>query len=518
MTVPFARPARLVPLAALLAPAVLAAPQVEDVGSQISNEDGAATLVSRDGRTVAGTSFNRLFRWTESGGYLDLELPPQRTGIIRGISDDGAFVAGHVNEGGDFRAARWNASGQRQPLGSFFTPPGAISDTTIAFDISGDGQTVIGWGTLFVGPGIFEHAFRWTEAGGLVDIHPTTVSASLFSHALDVSVDGSVTIGSVFNPFAPAPRQMFVHLAGAGTFVVDAPGLVEARPLGVSRDGSRIYGFGDFGGPDRELFRWTPAVGVQRLAVLTGGGIPVSVSGDGETVLLLSGEVWTEATGLVTVPGVPFAPRSVSDDGSVILGVGPGGTTLPVLWTADAGVVELERYGQSATGYEVSGDGSTVVGGLFRPDAIARPVRWRLDDSGLGSAFCSPASPHSASPDGGRMEAVGTNIGAFDDLTLRASNLPQNTFGIFIAGREEAAVALQNGTLCVGPAVLRFVGPGQIQNSGAAGSFELPLDREDLRPLLGGVLPPFGETVRFQAWFRDAGLSNLTDAVAVRLH
>lgn len=502
------------PLWVALAP-TLAAAQVEDVGSSNTTESGSAEFVSRDGDTLIGRSFNRVYRWTRSGGYVDLQLPPQREAVPSGISDDGAFASGHIIEGSDFRSVRWSADGTFEYLGSFFSTPGAIGDRTLSRAISGDGTTVVGYGSFDGGATSVWRAYRWTEANGLENIHPASVPATFFSTSTHVSSDGSIVIGSVFDPANVVPEGMFVRAAGSATVMVDDLALVSARPVALSADGNQIFGQGDFGGPSDELFRWTPAVGVQRLAVLPSNSLVVGVSADGSRVLINPQRFWTSATGIVEIPGPPFTPWSVSDDGSVILGT--VSTFDPAIWTQQSGVVELPDLGAQPLTFKISGDGSAVVGNIDRPDGVRRPARWNLVDDSIGAPYCGPASPHSASADGGRMQALGTNIGGFDDTRLRASNLPPNVFGIFIAGREEVSVTVQSGTLCVGPAIMRFVGPGQIKNAGPAGTFELALDREDLRPLLGGILPPFGETVRFQAWFRDGGSSNLTDAVALPL-
>jgi len=72
--------------------------------------------------------------------------------------------------------------------------------------------------------------------------------------------------------------------------------------------------------------------------------------------------------------------------------------------------------------------------------------------------------------------------------------------------------------LCLGGSIGRFVGPGQVMNSGASGSFTLTVDLSALPTPTGLVTAQPGETWNFQAWYRDANpgpTSNFTDAVAV---
>ena len=61
---------------------------------------------------------------------------------------------------------------------------------------------------------------------------------------------------------------------------------------------------------------------------------------------------------------------------------------------------------------------------------------------------------------------------------------------------------------------------GQIQNSGASGTFQIQVDLQAIpaNPTVA-VMP--GDTWHFQAWFRDFQLiqvSNFTDAVAITFH
>ena len=76
-----------------------------------------------------------------------------------------------------------------------------------------------------------------------------------------------------------------------------------------------------------------------------------------------------------------------------------------------------------------------------------------------------------------------------------------------------------SGVLCLTGQIGRFSGPGQIQNSGAAGTFSLALDLTGGWPVAGVQAPSVGETWRFQTWFRDSAggqaTSNFTDGISI---
>ncbi|MEM9378589.1 MAG: hypothetical protein AAGB93_01475 [Planctomycetota bacterium] len=138
----------------------------------------------------------------------------------------------------------------------------------------------------------------------------------------------------------------------------------------------------------------------------------------------------------------------------------------------------------------------------------------------VGRSFCS-AEPNST---GQRAEilASGSADVSVNDVTLIARDLPRDAFGFFLVSRDEGFVANPGGStgnLCLGGAVGRFVGPGQIRNAGAAGTFELTIDLGAIPQPTGSVQVAPGDAWSFQAWFRDASggvaTSNLTNGVTV---
>jgi hypothetical protein len=102
---------------------------------------------------------------------------------------------------------------------------------------------------------------------------------------------------------------------------------------------------------------------------------------------------------------------------------------------------------------------------------------------------------------------------ASNDVTLTAEDLPLNAFGFFLASRTQGFIqnpAGSQGNLCLGGSIGRYVGPGQIQNSGGAGSISLVLDLAQTPTPTGLVAVVAGETWNFQGWHRDAVAGNAT--------
>ena len=112
-------------------------------------------------------------------------------------------------------------------------------------------------------------------------------------------------------------------------------------------------------------------------------------------------------------------------------------------------------------------------------------------------------------PVGEVVAIVGTLSLANNNFTLRASNLPNTGFGLFIMAQSAGQSVLGDGFLCLSGTITRL-GVGAI--SGGVASFPVNFTVAPVSNLIDG-----GETWRFQAWYRDAGGAgyNLTNGLAV---
>ena len=142
-------------------------------------------------------------------------------------------------------------------------------------------------------------------------------------------------------------------------------------------------------------------------------------------------------------------------------------------------------------------------------------------DGSVGTNYCGPGVPNSTGASG-EIAALGSPSIAANQLTLEATDLPNQAFGFFLTSQTQALIANPGGSqgnLCLGGAIGRYVGPGQIQNTGTAGSFSLGLDLTMIPQPTGFVSAQVGEAWNFQAWHRDAvggsATSNFTDATEV---
>lgn len=166
--------------------------------------------------------------------------------------------------------------------------------------------------------------------------------------------------------------------------IPSGPYLGASRALDTSSDGSVVTG------------HWTPA---DRDSRCGGGSIDC---------ILRAPFVWDESGGIRSLPGrefdsapfpgsisgAPFPARAVSGDGAHI--VGQTSTLHPYVWNNASGVTLLEADVRlRGEAYDVSDDGSVVVGAIGEDQPIADPMfpgdfqafRWTREDGlvGLGS-------------------------------------------------------------------------------------------------------------------------------------
>jgi len=143
-----------------------------------------------------------------------------------------------------------------------------------------------------------------------------------------------------------------------------------------------------------------------------------------------------------------------------------------------------------------------------------------LGSDNIGIPYCTVA-PNSTGV-GGALRASGSVQVADNDVTLTASALPGLSFGFFIVSPTQGFVVMpggSSGNLCLSGLVGRYVGPGQIQQSNAAGTFSLGIDLTQIPTPVGFVSAMAGDTLNFQTWFRDSSpagpTSNFTNGLEV---
>ena len=246
-----------------------------------------------------------------------------------GISSDGSAVCGTANSG-DFR---WDAT-------NGFTIVAAFPDQN-GFVLTSTGG-LYGCAT-FANPSTNnQEAARWDTLGNLQFIGGlSSQSGSSLSSAYAMDDSGNVIVGLGW--VSAGTAHAFKWTLGSGMLDLGSLG-GSSRANGVSGDGSTVVG-------------WS---GNPRLPVYWSSGGPVPI-GNGTT----SGEGW-----------------AASQNGSVITGLYNNAL---FRWTS-AGMVSLGKLpgsasSDTATGYDISADGNTIVGANGNPffGTPWRALLWRSD-------------------------------------------------------------------------------------------------------------------------------------------
>lgn len=300
------------------------------------------------------------------------DIPGGRfSSLATDVSADGLTVVGYSYYGYDnydYEAFRWTSGGGMTGLGV---------NTNAAVGVSADGSLVVG--------SLYAQAFRWTSSTGIVGIG--TLPQWSGTTAAAVSADGNTVVGSGYTflccSSAPYRWTLSGGMVALSDLIMDG---IASTAVDVSADGSVIVGGGDGGSGTSVPYRWTSSGGMVDLGTVPGevSALVRAVSSDGSVVVGYSGLQafrWTSSGGMVglgTLSGGMLANSSsaydVSADGSTIVGHARNGLGVDeaMIWETTTGMRELDEvltgYGLDLTGWSlhrasgVSDDGRVITG------------------------------------------------------------------------------------------------------------------------------------------------------------
>lgn len=303
--------------------------------------------------------------------------------------------------------------------GMYAGQAGSAMDDTAVAAISGDGNTIVGTGIIDG----YEHAFRWTEKGGMQYLGvPGKESVST---AAAVSNDGSVVVGYEERYPAGGGSNDYAFLwteKGGMKYLDVLKGMLESkgssasrkespwregridRATAVSSDGNVVVGWSGTN-ENMHAFRWTEKGGMETLGMLTGGKTAAAgaVSSDGSVVVGAADTGnwthafrWTKADGMkdlgalgssvphtvdgeVVTDGNISAAAAASDDGNIVAGASSveGGDSHVFHWTKASGMKDIGTLGGTRCEMAaLSGDGRVVVGNSLTKDDKSHAFRW----------------------------------------------------------------------------------------------------------------------------------------------
>lgn len=236
------------------------------------------------------------FRWTPSTGLVALAELPGST--VSSASDvDGNLIAGQAYSDASwqgFRPLIWRTDGTLiDPIGAPLEPCGS--------QVCGTGVSTAVRDGLVVGYSAdaaeVQHAFAWSEAGGIVDLG--VVAGSTDSFALDTD-DGSV-VGQLSGP---SSTRAFIWTAATGMRAI-TPDTVTAVATSITN--GRVVGWYVSPNVGVKPFLWTPRRGVVDVNPrgFNGGSRPVGIDAAGRIALVYEDENLANTKSVVLVPRGP---------------------------------------------------------------------------------------------------------------------------------------------------------------------------------------------------------------------
>ena len=531
------------------------------IGAPISM---VVTDLNADGRpdVVAGTVFRTVHAYTSlgaSGSGIFFEGPFEVTQRAAGAADVSAV---DVDGDGDLDALAALRTGMR--LVWYENVDGELTDITHtidegarfslvrAADLDGDGNVDLMAATITDG---ILRQYRGLGAGLfsapiVVDTFATD-GAQEFKFG-DADSDGDLDLFVTRNP-----EYMLIHYVNDGmgnfgpriTIDGDPPGVMDIELGDFDDDGILDVALSQAIFTSIVLYRglgagaFAPGVSLENGAQMAFGDLEAAdLDGDGDLDLVWQTSfnnqiAWMEKLG----PG-NFAPRQLlSDqvgsgielevfdvdlDGDLDLVTTSRGPDR-IEWMSNDGsmtfssptLIESTEYFTvelRVADIDGDGDGDLLLAQLVE-GRVALLENLTLDK--VGEVACAGVANSTGQP--AELCIMGSELLAVDQMTLTVTQLPPNSAGYFLASTDAAFVVGAGGslgTLCLGGSIGRYVGPGQVQNSGASGTFSLELDLGMIPQPTSFVAAMAGETWRFQSWYRDSiggqAVSNFTSASA----
>ena len=343
--------------------------------------------------------YEEAFLWSAGSGTVGVgTLPSTAERSFHGTqaidaSGDGAVLVGNLrisvapSAGEPFqlfnRGFRWTRSGGLVDIGELGGAGPGFSTSTLVEAVSVDGNAIVG--------SSHSHAFLWTTAGGLRDLGTLGGPDSAFgiiSRSTRVSADGSVVVGD--SQGSPGGRTSHAFRWTAATGMVDLgtpngqdPGFsAVVQPVALSSNGNAVAGFWIDGQPKSAVrsYRWTEDGGMKdlgRLARVAGANpeepnvVAAAISANGAVVV---------GTQTDFVPG--------------------GSVQRAYRWSESAGMQTIEQWTGKSLGtglvaksaYAVNGDGSLVLGMLSNDHTFVAQGAGAIDVDSTGVALARNAA------------------------------------------------------------------------------------------------------------------------------
>ncbi len=273
--------------------------------------------INNGGRVVVNSGTGQVSTWNRISGTQVLGLSGNNS-VGADINSSGDVVgAGDPNNSGNLQAFFWQPTGGAQWLGSLGGNWSAASGTNNSGAAVGLSYT----------SAYMQHAFLWTQGGGMQDLTPDLTSNG---GATAVAINSSNQVTGYYVPNGSSNTQGFIW--------TQAGGLQSLGPAGTLayaiNDSGTVVGQSPDANGNRHAFSWTQAGGIKDLGTLGGGQ---------SSALSINSRGWIVGTSLTSsgtgiLHGFLWTPSGGMQDFSVLAGTSQQAYSLQV---NDFGVVAI---------------------------------------------------------------------------------------------------------------------------------------------------------------------------------
>jgi probable HAF family extracellular repeat protein len=247
--------------------------------------------INNGGRVVVNSGTGQVSTWNRISGTQVLGLSGNNS-VGADINSSGDVVgAGDPNNSGNLQAFFWQPTGGAQWLGSLG------GNWSVASGINNSGAAV----GLSYTSAYMQHAFLWTQGGGMQDLTPDLTSNG---GATAVAINSSNQVTGYYVPNGSSNTQGFIWTQAGGLQSLGSAGTLAY----AINDSGTVVGQSPDANGNRHAFSWTQAGGIKDLGTLGGGqssafsinsrgwivGTSLTSSGTG----ILHGFLWTPSGGM----------------------------------------------------------------------------------------------------------------------------------------------------------------------------------------------------------------------------
>jgi probable HAF family extracellular repeat protein len=249
---------------------------VEDLGTLPGDDSSVALAINENGDVVGwstGPAGTRAFVYTTAGGMVALPALSNRPRSLARDINDAGLIVGSANTGGtDLGHAVLWSGGSVRDLGTLGT--GSYSE---AWGINNLGE-VVGWSYTDGGNGLTGvHAFLYSQAGGLVDLTPSSDTGA----AADINDAGQVT---GYKTAAGGVYHAFRWQEGAFLDLGVLPDLAHSFGWAINDSGQVAGNSTSASGNTERFFRFTDGVLLQNLGGVGEHNVAWGINASGDVV------------------------------------------------------------------------------------------------------------------------------------------------------------------------------------------------------------------------------------------